>query len=193
MPEPKASTVPELHTPILAPLTLRLARPVGTGLVIAALSAGIIWFVARTHRGGSSGIPAQLSDLGPGPVTLVDPSDHTAVAAAVAGLRLPEVQRAQIESAVLRRERRIGWIVLTDSMDPDGDTVAVEAGGFVQNVVLDNGWVPVAVPLDGRMPIRITGVRDGGGGGITVAVATHAGSIALRILSPGESVEVVAP
>ena len=99
----------------------------------------------------------------------------------------------QIQSAVLRRERQIGWIALTDSMDPDGDTVAGEAGGFVQNVVLDKAWVPVAVPLAGGMPIRITGVRDGGGGGITVAVATRAGAIALRILSPGEFIEVAAP
>jgi hypothetical protein len=36
-------------------------------------------------------------------------------------------------------------------------------------------------------------VRDGGGGGITVALATRSGSVPFRILLPGERIEVAAP
>ena len=77
-----------------------------------------------------------------------------------------------------------------DSMDPDGDTVAVEAGGIVQQVVLTKAWMPVAVPIDAG-PIAITGVRDGGGG-IKVALGTRSGAVTIRILAPGVRVEVPA-
>jgi hypothetical protein len=75
-------------------------------------------------------------------------------------------------------------------MDPDGDTVAVEASGIVQHVVLSKAWMPVAIPLDGG-PIGITAVRDGGGGGVTVALATRGGPVTLRIMLPGEHMEVM--
>lgn len=92
---------------------------------------------------------------------------------------------------MLARRQRLAWMVLTDSMDPDGDVVAVEAGGFVQHVVLSKAWVPVAVPLDAVSPIVITAVHDGGGGGVTVALATRGGPVALRILRPGQRIEVM--
>jgi hypothetical protein len=53
--------------------------------------------------------------------------DRAAIAAAVAALQVSPPQRAEIEQAVIERRQRLGWIVFTDSMDPDGKTVAVEA------------------------------------------------------------------
>ena len=138
-------------------------------------------------------VPQSIADLSDGFLTAVDANNSAAVAAAVSSLRLPPAQRAIVERSVLSGHRRIGWIVLTDSIDPDGDTVAVEAEGIVQNVVLNKAWMPVAVPMSGPSKIAITGVRDGGGGGITVALATRGGSVPFRILLPGERIEVVAP
>ena len=83
-------------------------------------------------------------------MTIVDGGNRAAVTAAIELLRVPDAQRIQIEQEVLSRDRRVGWIVLTDSMDPDGDVVAVESGGIVQHVDLSKAWVPVAVPLTVR-------------------------------------------
>jgi hypothetical protein len=58
------------------------------------------------------------------------------VASAVAALKVAPPQRAEIEQAVIDRRRRLGWIVFIDSRDPDGDTLAVEASGLTQQIVL---------------------------------------------------------
>jgi len=160
------------------------------GALAIALIAGMLWLSSADSRVAPAFVPMQLADLGPGLVTPVDPDNHAAVAAAVSTLRLPQAQRAELRQAVVDRERQLGWIVFTDSME-DGDTVAVEAGGLVQNVVLTKAWMPVAVPIDAG-PIGITGLRDGGGG-IRVALGTRSGAVMVRVLAPGERVEIPAP
>lgn len=161
-------------------------------VAIAALAAGA-WLMSPEKVAPLPLVPQSSADLSDGFFTFVDAGRTGAVAAAVSALRLTQAQRAPVERSILNGQRRIAWIVLTDSIDPDGDTVAVEAEGIVQNVVLSKAWVPVAVPLSGSGKITITGVRDGGGGGITVALATRSGSIPFRILLPGERIEVAAP
>jgi len=179
-----------LAPPLVAPLQAH-AMPLSLAALAAGLMAGaMIWFAASQETPAAAPlVPTTFADLATGAVMPIDPANAGAVAAAIATLRLPAAQRAEIERAIAGRQRRIAWIVLTDSMDPDGDTVAVESGGIVQHVVLNKSWVPVAVPL-ADAPIGITAVRDGGGGGITVALATRTGAMAVRIMLPGERIEV---
>jgi hypothetical protein len=80
--------------------------------------------------------------------------------------------------------------VFTDSIDPDGDTIAVESSGLTQQVVLTKSWTPVAVLLEGA-PIHVTALRDGVAGGVTIAFATGAGVMPMRIMRPGERIEVM--
>jgi hypothetical protein len=181
---------------------LQLAEPMATPVLNGAAVAAIVAVAGGFLVAGlfvtspqtpdiASAVPKTFADLGPGMVTPVDPHHRAGVAAAVAALRLPESQRNEIEKAVLAEQSRIGWIVLVDSMDPDGDTVSVHAGGVTQTIVLSKAWTPVAVPLGEAPSIGITAVRDGGGGGVTVAVATLQGPLVLRNMLPGEHIEVM--
>ena len=135
--------------------------------------------------------PSTSAELSNSAVTVVSPDDPVGIRSAVAAMDVPDPQRIEIERLALSHERQIGWIVFTDSMDPDGDVVAVESSGWIQHVVLTKAWTPVAVLFSTGSPIEVTGVKDGAGGGITVALATRSGTIALKILSPGERIEVM--
>jgi hypothetical protein len=158
------------------------------GLLFGLAGGGL--FAATYHTEQTAILPWRPELLSPNVVTLVSADDRNGIKSAIASLMIAEPLRAEIERAVIERKRRIGWIVFTDSIDPDGDTIAVEAAGLSQQIVLTKSWTPVAVVLD-EAPIRVTGVRDGESGGITIAFATSAGMMPLRIIQPGEQIEVV--
>jgi hypothetical protein len=161
-------------------------------LLLLVLIGAVYWLVGTDRTDAAVHVPQSLEQLGPAMVTLVDASNPAAISAAVAAMHLPQAQRIEIEKAALAGKQRLGWIVLVDSVVDDGDTVAVDADGLVQQVVLTKRWTPVAVPLGYSGAIGITGVRDGGGG-ITVALATRSGVKNLRWLLPGERIVVVEP
>jgi len=184
--------------PVLADAVLSPAAPPEAGLASAALvTAGVLftafWLLAPGAAQLHPHVPASPADLGPGMVTLVDRADRDAVAAAVAALNLPAFQHRQVEHDVLAGHRRIGWIVVTDSMDPDGDTIAIRSGGLTQTVVLDKSWMPVPVLLDQGGVVDVAAVKDGEAGGITLALVTRGGQVSLRPLAPGEHIQVAAP
>jgi hypothetical protein len=145
------------------------AVPRGAGLASAALvTAGVLlaafWQLAPGAAQLRPHVPASPADLGPGMVTLVDRTDRDAVMAAVAALNLPAFQHRQVEHDVLAGHRRIGWIVATDSMDPDRETIAIRSGGLTQQIALDKSRRPVPVLLDQTGTISLAAVEDGEGG-----------------------------
>jgi hypothetical protein len=195
MPERDTESQPVVAAPLLLQRT-RVA-PVSAALAAGGLLLAALWFApgifdALRAPDGRPHLPASPDDLGPGVVTPVDPFDRPAVAAAISALKVTDAQRQGIERDVIEGRRRIGWIVVMDSMDPDGDTIAIEAGGLVQIVVLTKAWTPVPVLL-GSGSIGVSGIKDGAGGGITLALATRSGPLNLRPLVPGERIEVAAP
>jgi len=126
-------------------------------------------------------------------VTPVDAQNPAALRAAISALKLPEHQRDAIARDVLAGRRRIGWVVVIDSMDPDGDVVAVEGAGIAQAVTLTKTWTPVPVLLDETHRIAVTAVKDGEGGGVTVALQTAGAPVILRAMPVGERLEIAAP
>jgi hypothetical protein len=179
--------MPQLEPPPLLPAQ-QPSRLVPALLVLGLIGGGAFALSAPVSHDAK--VPQRPQDLSANVVTFVSADDRDAVAAAVAALKVADPQRAEIERAVTARRQRIGWIVLTDSMDPDGDTIAVESSGLTQQIVLTKGWTPVAILVDGG-PINVTAIRDGVEGGITVAFATSAGVMPMRIMQPGEHIEVV--
>lgn len=180
---------PQLELPL--PLPARQPSRLAPALLLLGLISGGVYAATDVDTKPTAKIPSRPEDLSANVVTFVSPDDRAAVASAVAALKVSPPQRAEIAQAVVDRRQRLGWIVFVDSMDPDGDTVAVEASGLTQQIVLTKAWTPVAVALADSGPIGVTAVRDGQGGGVTVAFATSSGTMPIRILRPGERIEVV--
>lgn len=180
---------PQLELPL--PLPARQPSRLAPALLLLGLIGGGVYAATDVDTKPTAKIPSRPEDLSANVVTFVSPDDRAAVASAVAALKVSPPQRAEIAQAVVDRRQRLGWIVFVDSMDPDGDTVAVEASGLTQQIVLTKAWTPVAVALADSGPIGVTAVRDGQGGGVTVAFATSSGTMPIRILRPGERIEVV--
>lgn len=190
MSEQDAASAPTLAEPVLAPAA-RTVQLASVGLAAAGLLFAAFWLVQPGSDTLPAHVPATRADLANGIITPIDAADRNAVHAAISMLKVAEPLRRQIEQEVLDGQRHLGWIVVQDSMDPDGDVVAVESGGIVQQVVLQKAWIPVPVLRDANR-VGITAIKDGDGGGVTLALVTAGGQMALRILEPGEHIEVAA-
>jgi hypothetical protein len=77
-------------------------------------------------------------------------------------------------------------IMLWDTHAPDGDVVTVESGGYAREVVLAKQPQTLVIPVDATASLKITGVRDGGGG-ITLGVGGPKQKVLMPILSEGQT------
>jgi hypothetical protein len=102
-------------------------------------------------------------------------NDATASAQAAAA---PQNQPAQ---------SRLAWITLWDTDAEDGDAVRIDSQGYSRTVVLAKQPVTFAVPVPTDGVIKVTGVRDGEGGGITVGLASGASRATFPIMSVGQT------
>ncbi|PWB65449.1 MAG: hypothetical protein C3F17_04070 [Bradyrhizobiaceae bacterium] len=103
----------------------------------------------------------------------------------------PEKDRVREELASGRL--RLGWVTLSDIQQEDDDWVRLEAAGFRQDLRLLHKAYTIAVPYVPGLPITVTGLVDGGGGDITVAVYVGAAQISLRPLKKGEMLRIPTP
>jgi len=80
----------------------------------------------------------------------------------------------------------LAWVRLWDTDVEDGDVVRIDSAGYSRTVTLTSRGVTFAIPVPANGQIRIAGVRDGDGGGITVGLASGSAQAILPIMSVGQ-------
>jgi hypothetical protein len=83
-------------------------------------------------------------------------------------------------------------ITLWDTDVEDGDVVRVDSEGYSRTLVLTRRGTTIAVPLSANGAIRVTGINDGDGGGITVGLASGAAKVVFPIMSVGQTLQLAA-
>ncbi|MFL9876006.1 hypothetical protein [Paraburkholderia megapolitana] len=122
--------------------------------------------------GDNAGTAAAHTDVAPAPAPAT-----TAPAQAAQPLAAPATQAAQPV---------LVWVRLWDSDVEDGDVVRIDSAGYSRTVSLTNRGITFAVPVSASGQIRITGIRDGDGGGITVGLGSGSAQAILPIMSVGQ-------
>lgn len=80
----------------------------------------------------------------------------------------------------------LAWVTVWDNLAEDGDVIEVSSGGMTRVVSILNEPTTIVVPYSiDSAQLKITGLRDGGGG-ITVAARTANGSLSLPVMSEGQ-------
>ncbi|WP_158902628.1 hypothetical protein [Burkholderia sp. L27(2015)] len=116
------------------------------------------------------------SDTGAAPA----PADHSP---AVASDALPSRSTSLASNG---SQMTLAWVRLWDTDVEDGDVVRIDSAGYSRTVTLTSGGVTFAIPVPANGQVRITGVRDGDGGGITVGLASGSAQAILPIMSVGQ-------
>ncbi|WP_445145382.1 hypothetical protein [Dyella sp. Tek66A03] len=81
---------------------------------------------------------------------------------------------------------RLVWIYLWDTDAEDGDVVRIDSHGYSRTVRLTKRGDTFAVPMPADGVIRVTGVKDGDGGGITVGFASGGARAVFPVMSEGQ-------
>jgi hypothetical protein len=87
----------------------------------------------------------------------------------------PQAQRLQLV-----------WIRLWDTDAEDGDVVRIDSAGYSRTVRLTKHGDTFAVPVSPDGIVRVTGIKDGDGGGITVGLASGSSQAVFPIMSEGQ-------
>ena len=112
---------------------------------------------------------------------------------AIALLMLPDPDKAKVRGGLQSGKLGIALITVSDNDTEDGDWVSITAAGFRQDVRLFHKPYTVAVPYVPGLPVAVTGLKDGGGGDITVAVSVGAAKLPLKPLKERETVQLPPP
>ena len=178
---------------------VRQAIPFGLGSQGALIGAGgaILLAAAAMMLGllpspfaasGGAGAPKQAAGT-----SLFQPVAAAELDKAIGLLMLPDADKAKVRADVQRGKLRIALITVSDNDTEDGDWVSISAAGFRQDVRLFHKPYVVAVPYLPGMPVAVTGLKDGGGGDITVAVTVGTTKLPLKPLKEREVVELLPP
>jgi len=112
-----------------------------------------------------------------------DANAASAVAATAASGALPSPAPSHASNG---SQVTLAWVRLCDTDVEDGDVVRIDSSGYSRTVTLTKQGSTFAIPVPARGNVRITGVRDGDGGGVTVGLASGSAQAVLPIMSVGQ-------
>ncbi len=191
-----------------------LASATVVGIIAASLhfGSGGAWWPLRGSGDAVSETDiklraAQFATLSPLHLSLVTPAESTA---ALDGMQLAPPARAalteSLESSTTPATAapspassaaptpspkleplRLAWVTLWDTDVEDGDVVRLDSEGYSRTVTLAKKPVTFAVPVPRDGIVKVTGIRDGEGGGITVGLASGASQAVFPIMSEGQT------
>jgi len=111
------------------------------------------------------------------------PAAATSLAPAASAVSAPQTQ--PVRGTVAKRVR-LAWVSLWDTDAEDGDIVRIESQGYARTVRLTKAPVTIAIPVPSDGVIKVVGVSDGDGGGITVGLGSGAAQAVFPIMSDGQ-------
>jgi hypothetical protein len=159
----------------------------------AFLFGGVVWLNANPQRERSPAEPPPRLILGAnevaGAVVALD-SARFARPENLARLAMEEPEKARLVRELSEGRLRIGFVRLWDTADEDGDRIRIQSAGFSQDVTITKAPSMIFVPYLPGGTALITAIHDGGGGGITLGVATVLGPTPLPPLSVGQTLEI---
>lgn len=186
--EPADDPIPEpASAPSPAPRRARV-RLVPVAALLLAASLPLAWLTYPSTgdaalSSAAQGTRAQVYQrAGALPLPVVSLQER---ASALDAMKLPAEQLAVLEQQLRAQNTELVWLTLWDDCDQDGDVVMVESDAFRQRVPIAHAPRRIAIPRPTSGVVNLTGVHDGGGG-ITIAVATVTGKVAVPVMVPGQ-------
>jgi hypothetical protein len=162
---------------------LIIAAGIGTGYVLLGQKARDD--ISQADRQAMLAAAA-TAVLTPQRVDLANPQE---VEKARQALDLPPPQADQLVAAARQGKPQLAWIILRDFADEDGDVAEISTGGLTRTVTLTTAPQTVAVPLVPGDFLRVKGINEGAGGGVTVAVIAGGAEVKLP-LQVGQTVSL---
>lgn len=108
----------------------------------------------------------------------------------LARLAMDEPEKARLVRELSDGRVRIGFVRVWDTADEDGDRVRIQSAGFSQDVTITSAPRVLFVPFLPGGTALVTAIHDGGGGGITLGIATVLGPTPLPPLVVGQTMEI---
>ncbi len=176
---------------LLPPASERPRAAMFAGLGMVAIAVAAVWLLpSRNESASEPPPPATIAlDVNAYPVRFNTLPWTDLPGPLRAALLLTEAEKRELEAQLTAGTAAVGVITLWDNVDEDGDTIQVEGAGFTQTFTILHTPKSFYVPYRPGTTIRVTAIRDGGGG-VTLGAAGLFGDLGLPRLAPGQALEI---